>query len=148
MKELSSEQVDYVSNEIGYLRRTYLESAKETRTLERYTLLATGGIWSWYAANYSENGNLDRLTFILWLPAIITVLFGLRAWGISRLLVKIKKYFAYVEGQYQLPSGLGWEQQGVSDRTRFEIMTVYLFWLLIQIATVLVPIVVIYTDWY
>lgn len=139
MKKLTSEQEAFFKDEISYLRNTFSDAVKETRNHERYSLLSTGIIWSWYAINIMKSSWQKDFTIILWMPAVITFLFGIRSWGISMIMLKIQDYLLKIEETYCLPDGLGWEQHIEHDRSRFEILTVYLFWFLLQSATIVVP---------
>jgi hypothetical protein len=145
MEKITLEQESFFKNEITYLRNTYTEAIKETRTHERFSLLSSGIIWSWYAINVvKQSGQKDLLEFsiILWIPAVITFLFGMRSWGISIYMKKIRKYIIKIEKVYYLPDEYGWEQNTDNDHSRFEIYTVYLFWVLLQTATIGVPFII------
>ncbi len=139
MKKLTSEQEAFFKDEISYLRNEFSDAVKETRNHERYSLLSTGIIWSWYAINIMKHPAQKDFAIILWIPAVITLLFGIRSWGISRYMLRIQKYLIKIEKAYDLPDDLGWEQNIENDRSRFEIFTVYLFWFLLQSATIVVP---------
>ena len=139
MKELTAEQEAYLKDEISYLRNVLSESAKETRNHERFSLLSTGIIWSWYAVNIMKHPKQDDFTIILWIPAIITFLFGIRSWGVSKIMLKIQNYLLEIEKSYSLPDNLGWEQHIENDRSQFEISTVYIFWIFLQCATIIIP---------
>ena len=142
MDEFTSEQESFFKNEIIYLRNTYTDAVKETRSHERFSLLSAGIIWSWYAINVmkqSEQKDYSEFSIILYIPAAITFLFGIRSWGISVYMKKIRKYMIKIEKAYHLPAEYGWEQNTYNDHSRFEIYTVYLFWVLLQTATIIVP---------
>jgi|GEM_PF-1581291 len=136
--DISPEQTKYLSDEMDYLRSAYMEAVRETRVLERYALVATGVIWSWLAVNDAQG----VMGYIVWFPAIITWLLGLRSWGIFKLLLSLRRYFALVEQSAELPGKLGWEKHKVDDRERFEVKTVWLFWFVLQTLTLVIPIVI------
>ncbi len=125
---------DFFVKEIEYLRNGIDESIRETRSLERYSLLVTGAIWSWCAAAQGSPG----LNVIVWLPSFLVGLFGIRAWGIAKEIKTIDKYLDRVEGILGLPEGLGWERRQAEQRSPFEVKSVYLFWAILQTATVVI----------
>ncbi len=139
MEKLTSEQETFFKDEITYLRNTYAEAIKETRNHERFSLLSTGMIWSWYAINVMKHPDQKSFSIILLIPAVITFLLGIRAWGISVYMQKIRTYLVKIEKVYCLPDYFGWEQNTDNDHSRLEIYTVYLYWFLLQTATIVVP---------
>lgn len=122
--------------EIEYLRNGIDEAIKETRSLERYSLLVTGAIWSWCAAAQGSAG----LKIIIWFPFFLTALFGVRAWGIAKEISTIDLYLGRVEGSFNLPAGFGWERRQAENRSPFEVKTVYVFWGVLQTATLVVAV--------
>ena len=120
----------YLLKEAEFLRNIYNERAKETRLLERYSLLATGAIWSWCAANPDEQAT----KLLLWVPAIITCVFGVRAYSIGRIMRATREYLASLESKLGLPKDFGWGHQ-LKQQEPGQLYTALMFWFILQVFT-------------
>ena len=123
-----TEHIDkYLLKEAEFLRNVYSERAKETRLLERYSLIATGAIWSWCAANLDA----PALELLLWIPAIITCLFGVRAYSIYRAMDATRDYLISIESKFGLPNDFGWGHQ-LKQQEQGPLYTALTFWFILQ----------------
>lgn len=122
--------IQYLLKEAEFLRNVYNERAKETRLLERYSLIATGVIWSWCAANLEA----PALKLLLWVPAIISSLFGIRAYSIYRIMVATRDYLASLESKLGLPNDFGWGHQ-LKQQEQGQMFTALMFWFILQVFT-------------
>lgn len=127
---------EYLLKEFELLRKVYDESAKETRILERYSLLTSVAIWSWYLTSVDKPDN----TFLIWIPAIVTLLLGLRAWGIYVYMISVKEYITKVEIAYELPENLGWELNSKHHLPPLRVITAFVFWIALQALTIIVAV--------
>jgi hypothetical protein len=121
--------------EMEYVRNAYDERVNQTRVLERYSLLATGAIWSWCATNVEA----PEIALLKWMPAIITFLFGMRAWGNAKAIVSAKDYLTKLEKYLELPEEIGWGRHLSKNQEPRLVITAYLFWGILQSLTILVP---------
>jgi hypothetical protein len=128
--------IEYVLNECAHVRKSYDDRVNQTRALERYSIIATGGIWSWCATNPGS----PEVALLKWMPAIITFLFGIRAWGNAKAIAATRNYLALVEQHLALPGNIGWGRYLEKHQEPRLAMTAYLFWAILQILTILVPI--------
>ncbi len=115
---------------MGFLRNVYAERAKETRLLERYALIATGTIWSWCAGNV----DMPALKLLLWVPGIITCLFGMRAYSIYKIMIATRKHLASLESNFGVPEDFGWGLQ-LKQQEVGQLYIAVAFWLTIQMFT-------------
>ena len=123
---------DYLTKEVDYLRHLLADLSAQIATSERYALLATGAVWSWAAANLRA----PEARAIVWVPLLLTQLFGFRAWGFGRTLRLIRKYLRRVEETVALPDGLGWQKFLSRDPSRsVQWLTGFGFWVLLSLAT-------------
>lgn len=127
--------VEITIKEMEYVRNVCDERINQTRILERYSLLATGGIWSWCATNVEA----PEVTLLKWMPAIITFLFGMRAWGYAKAIISAKDYLSILEKSMALPDEIGWEKYLTQNQEPRLAITAYLFWGILQSLTILVP---------
>jgi len=126
---------DYIVKESEHVRKVYDDRINQTRTLERYSLLATGAIWSWCATNLDS----PAVQILIWLPAVITFLFGVRAWGNAKAIYMTREYLAKIENSISLPENIGWGRHlRDNDEPRLA-LTAYLFWCILQLLTILIP---------
>lgn len=128
--------IDYVLKECDHIRKSYDDRVDQTRMLERYSLLATGGIWSWCATH----PEFPEVALLKWMPAIITFLFGIRAWGNAKAISATRNYLARIERHLALPEDLGWGRYLEKHQEPRLAMTAYLFWAILQLLTILVPV--------
>jgi len=126
---------DYVIKESEYVRKVYDERISQTRALERYSLLSTGVIWSWCATNYT----LPTVQILIWMPALITFLFGIRAWGNAKAMYKTREYLAKIESVILLPEDVGWGRHLKKNEEPRLAITAYIFWAILQFFTLFIP---------
>ena len=122
----------YLLKEAEQLRTFYIDSAKEIGTLERYTLIATGAIWSWGATHE----NASYLDFLVWVPVILQAFFGLRAWGIYDDMMWTRSYVSRIETLLELPGNVGWGRLVSERQRRLRIITGFAFWIALPILTI------------
>jgi hypothetical protein len=137
MTTLTPRGEDYLLREAEQLRNLYADSIKEIAMLERYTLLATGAIWSWGASQKIS----EYLSFLVWVPLVIQLFFGLRAWGIYQDITWIRKYLSGIETTLGLPDELGWGHRQADPRLRLRIITGFAFWIALPVLTAVIAIV-------
>ena len=127
---------DYMVRESEHVRKVYDDRINQTRALEKYSLLATGAIWSWCATNLDS----PAVHILIWLPAVITFLFGVRAWGNAKAIYMTREYLAKIEDSISLPKDVGWGRHlRDNDEPRLA-LTAYFFWGILQLLTFLIPI--------
>jgi hypothetical protein len=134
MEKVPTNLAEYLLKESEHLKKVYDESAKEISILERYALVATGAIWSWCAANVKS----PVFHVLIWVPLIIQILFGLRAWGIYQSMVSTREYLERIEMTVQLPEGLGWGRFLKQHSRGLRVSTSYAFWIALHIITLVV----------
>jgi hypothetical protein len=138
MSEVTEIKDAFLLSEAEYLRKVYYDSDKEIGVLERYALVASGAIWSWCAAN------ADSAVFpvLVWLPLLLQILFGLRAWGIYRMMITTRRYLAEVEEKtVGLSKDLGWGRYLSQHGRGLRVATGYLFWAVLHAISILIALV-------
>ncbi|MCP5007371.1 MAG: hypothetical protein GY941_26050 [Planctomycetes bacterium] len=130
----------YLLSEAEYTRKTFEDSAKWIENLERYSLLVTGGIWTWVASNLN-NPNFQT-SYIIWLPLFVQSMFGFRAWCIYKDMVSMIDYLKIVETTLELPNNLGWATYWDKKRSRPRVVSSYLFWCILHCITAIVAFLV------
>jgi len=130
----------YLLTEAEYTRKIIEDSAKWIEVLERYSLLVTGGIWTWVASNLHSPD--FQASYIIWLPVFVQGLFGFRAWCIYKDMVSMIDYLKIVETTVKLPNNLGWATYWIEKRSRPRVVSGYLFWCVLQCITVIVAFLV------
>jgi len=128
--------MEYIIKETEHVRKAYDDRIDQTRMLERYSLIATGGIWSWCATNAQS----PEVALLKWMPAIITFLFGIRAWGNAKAIDATRDYLYKIENYISLPEEIGWGKYLKNNQEPRLAMTAYLFWGILQLLTILIPI--------
>lgn len=136
MDSINFNLAEYILKESEHVRKIYDARVVQTRILERYALIATGGIWSWCATHVDS----PEVRLLKWMPAIITFLFGIRAWGNSKAIQAARDYLENIENYISLPENLGWGKYIKNNQEPRLALTAYLFWAILQILTVLIPI--------
>jgi len=126
---------DYVIKESEYVRKVYDERVSQTRALERYSLLSTGIIWSWCATNYT----LPTVQILIWMPALITFLFGIRAWGNAKAMYNTREYLTKIESVILLPEDVGWGRHLKKNEEPRLAITAHIFWAILQFFTLFIP---------
>jgi hypothetical protein len=133
---LSVKAEGFLLKEAEQLRNLYMASAKEIGSLERYTLIATGAIWSWGLAQQNES----YVSLLAWVPLVLQIFFGLRAWGIYQDMVWIRKYLSEIETTMGIPEQLGWGHRRDERKRRLRVITGFAFWIALPLLTVLVAV--------
>ena len=123
--------IQYLLKEAEFLRNVYNDRAKETRLLERYSLIATGLIWSWCAANLEA----PAFKIMLWMPTILTFLFGIRTYLIYRFIVATRDHLASLESKLGLPNDFGWGHHLKQQGWRGQVLTSFMVWFILQVLT-------------
>ena len=126
---------EFLMKEAEYIRKAYDERVSQTRTLERYALLSTGIIWSWCATNFE----FPAVKILVWMPALITFLFGIRAWGNARAMNSAREYLVELENKLSLPENMGWARYLTRNEEPRLAFTAYIFWAVLQFFTLFVP---------
>jgi hypothetical protein len=73
----------------------------ESRSLERYTIIAVGAIWGWLITNHNDN-------LMVWtIPVVLTVLAVGRRIGMNEHFKKLGAYIAEIESKFGVT---GWER--------------------------------------
>lgn len=128
---------EYLAKEREYLRALRTTYSKETQDLEKYALTVAGVIWSWCVANSSASG----IKVLMFLPALTTLLFGLRALSTYRSRETIRRYLeAGLAEMPELPTTLGWERYLVTHGQTFRIATAWIFWIVLHFAAIVIGI--------
>lgn len=127
----SSTISEYLQGEVEFVRKSYLNGVDDIRKLERYIVVIVAAVWSWCAGNLSS----PALPLIAWVPFAAAVLFGLRAWSISVQVQSMRRYLAKVESHLDLPGQLGWERNRAGTAVLVRVATGWLFWALVQVAS-------------
>jgi hypothetical protein len=109
--------------------------------LERYAVVIIGVTWSWCASN----ANSFAFELLVWIPAVACALFGIRAGAIHVQARAARRYIANVERALELPIQLGWGRDQMKQSKgipAFVAITAYLFWLVVTVGTVAIPLIV------
>lgn len=133
---ITSRNEELLLKEAEQLRNLYLESVKEIGALERYALIATGGIWTWGVTN----SDATYVPLLAWIPLVLQLLFGLRTFGIYREMVWIWDYVSAIERAMETPKHLGWGSQKQKRKRGLRIVTGFAFWIVLPLVTILVAV--------
>jgi hypothetical protein len=114
------------------LRDELMECVKESRSLERNALLASGAVWAWAIANKTQSVYQP----LLLVPPLIALLSALRAWALWKHLKQMSTYIQAVESALSLPDGLGWERRFAASTDYSKSISAGIFWTLLFSATV------------
>jgi len=136
------DQRDFLLTEYDHLRREVERLGAETRTLARYALVITGGIYGWFAARLLDPdvGALDATFKVFtWTPAVVTLLFGVRCLALGYGIRRIAPYIQRIESEFRLPDGLGWETHLRDTRKRIMFWSATLYWVILFAVTVVAP---------
>lgn len=120
------------------LRKEMEAAILETRTLERYALVGTGGVWAWLATNSSHASK------IAWAIPILFALFGgLRAWSMMRSVWRATRYVAKLEEYFAAEGVGGWEHYlKTADIRGYNFQLIAVFWLALAVITIAVAAVI------
>lgn len=134
-KEIFENTNEFIFKEYDALRKQIDQYTDALLKAERWNLTATAAVWSWLAT--TSKANLP--TLIYWLPAIVTIILGLRCFGLHKNNMMTAKYIADIERTFNLPEGLGWENKLLSNRPFIFSIGGYLYWFVTFVANILVP---------
>lgn len=123
----------YLLQEFEALREEMMECIKESRSLERNALLASGAIWAWAIANKTQAVYQP----LLLVPPLIAMLSALRAWSLWKHLDHLSNYIQQVEAALSVPGNLGWERVFFASTDCSKRVTAIVFWVLLVAATVI-----------
>ncbi len=73
------------------------------------------------------------------MPALITFLFGIRAWGNARAMYSAREYLVQLEDKLSLPENMGWARYLTRNEEPRLAFTAYIFWAVLQFFTLFVP---------
>jgi hypothetical protein len=135
---LTAADRDFLLKELDQVRKDYEGCVEETRRLERYAIVITGVTWSWCASNVHS----FAFNLLVWFPAVACALFGSRAGAIHVQARAARRYIAKVEHALELPSHLGWgadQMQQSRGVPAIVAITAYVFWLVVSVGTIAIP---------
>ena len=127
---------EFLLKEVEHVRNAYDGRVSQTRALERYSLSLTGIIWAWCSTNLE----IPAVRILVWMPALITFLFGIRAWGNARAMNRTRGYLVKLETTLSLPEDMGWGRHLSENEEPRLAITSYIFWSVLQFFTFFVPI--------
>ncbi|MEP6466904.1 MAG: hypothetical protein ABJB05_11400 [Parafilimonas sp.] len=124
---------EFLMKEYDAVRTEMNDTVKETRMVERNSLIATTVIWSWLATT-------DHVAYkqLKWLPVILVLFSAYRAFGLASHIDKIRNYLRKFEHSVLLEDDWGFEQYYKSKLTSRRISS-YIFWVLLFLVTLIVP---------
>src|SRR5262245_41875510 len=133
---METDQKDFLLKEFERLRVEMDESVKETRSLERNAVIASGAIWAWALVHPRVIPGVSFYV-LLSIPTIIVALSALRAWALQRHIIAMSKYLANVEKAFILPPCLGWERRfDESTEKTIKSLSAFLFWAILLLFTI------------
>jgi hypothetical protein len=122
--EASKKTAEFLYKQYAHVRSELDEAVKETRTLERYAILITGGIWGWYFTR-----NPTTLIFLsLWLPFFINMLIFVRVWSLYKHILRTSQFILNTEEFFQISNRLGWEQFLIAHPSNIQAGSAWLIW--------------------
>lgn len=105
--EISERACEYLQEEQKQRRREIETLSARIESDQTRALIVTGVIWSWLATNWSFDKASACLIVIL--PPILMLFFFYRHFHLIQSIFKIAEYTRYLENQFNVPEGLGWE---------------------------------------
>jgi hypothetical protein len=135
MQNEKNDITEFLLKEAEHVRNVYDERVSQTRALERYSLFTTGIIWAWCSTNFE----FPAVKILVWMPALITFLFGIRAWGNARAMYSARDYLAKLESKILLPEDIGWGKHLTKNEEPRLSITAYIFWAVLQFFTLIIP---------
>jgi len=118
------------------LKKEIATDVKDARAAEHYTLLLTGGIWTFLAQNCS----LKDIHWVWYLPAIFAIFSGIRVTALMFGIGPRARYLQKLEDTILEGCPIpGWEKSFTKKDRRVVGATIWLFWLVMIGATVLIP---------
>ncbi len=123
------------------LRTEIATAVGEARTLERYALVAIGGIYAWYA---TKGAGLDEAAW--WVPVVLVVMASLRSLALQAAIAHLGGYLWEVEKEHLTRAPAGWEhhRREKFSKRRWDptlapyVTTATLYWIGLLAATVYV----------
>ena len=113
---------DFLLKETEQIRSMFYDTIKEIGVVEKYAIVGTGGIWSWWLTK----GNQTFMVLVVLL--IFQVFLGARAYSIFTVMNKDREYLVKVEDKLNIPKDFGWGHD-ITIRPRwFRNITGFLFW--------------------
>ena len=106
------------------LRHEVADSLSETRRLEIYAIGASAAFWAWTIAD-APTATLASPT--RWIPAVFTLLGGLRCIALLGHILDIRDYFLKIEAKF--PRRLQFENHLMQQKRWFLVPVATLIWL-------------------
>jgi hypothetical protein len=120
-----------------WLKKEIESAVQETRALERYTLVGTAVVWAFLVKEaYPRAPDV-----FWWIPFVLSILAGLRVLALYVGIAPRASYLKKIE-EMGLHSGgpAGWERHWEAATSRgWDSWTAVLFWVLLILATGLIP---------
>jgi len=124
---------DFLISEHSSLREEVIGLTKEISTLQRSALYLSGALWAWFASQTIP----EKASFILYLPAALSVLILLRTMAINALIGNIDNYLLKMGEKLELPDGLGWEKYLKSVSKLLKYIWNILYWSFLIVGNVI-----------
>jgi len=138
--DLTQPDREFLLKELEQVRKDYEGFIEETRRLERYAIVVIGATWSWCASHEDS----FAFSLLVWFPAVACALFGSRAAAIHIQARAARRYIAKVERALELPIELGWAADQMQQSTGIPAVvaiTAYVFWFVVSVGTIAVPLI-------
>jgi hypothetical protein len=144
-RSLRAHEVQYHVAEYASLHGEIRELIAEARTLERQVLFATGAVWAWLAIHGKD---VPQLAW--YIPVLFAVAGAIRAFALKRAVENIALYIRRLEGALSAgpPNLVGWKTFRRLMPPAEEFVTsgvmwsAWFFWVLLILATVVIPVFV------
>ncbi len=127
---------EFLREEEAGLRDSVRATIDPARTLERYLLVVTGGVWTWLVA--ADSPAIPRISY--WIPFVLALLALIREVALSLDLQRMTSYMRDVEAEFcGSDHPRGWENTvNPEGATRIPVAPL-LFWAILLVVTALVP---------
>jgi hypothetical protein len=131
----SPQQKEFLIQEYSALRDEIELTLKELRSIERYAIIATGGVWAWLAGH--------ALQVWTWaIPLIFVVCGFLRHRVLINHLIDMGTYIRCTTEPFFLGPGAGWENHyHKSNDWRLDTVSNNSVWIFLAAASLLAPLV-------
>jgi hypothetical protein len=127
-------QIEFHLQEYTALRKEADDTVAGIWALERYALLVTGTVYSWFASS-----SVPIPPWAWAIPFAVNCLGGLRAWGLFNRLLTIDEYLKKLETMLAAP-GMGWEHVMGTRRGTVITDTAWMFWSVLDTATMIIAV--------